>query len=117
MAQVDDNTDDIEGEQDEISDIDSDTDMEQDEIDDIEDKMAEPIDVDVEVEGLEEGVELVAAPKPVTTSPATPSNGLINKFNIIILIFFLYVCSLVLIVCSCQCLYVLEDLAHELYNS
>ena len=73
MAQVDDNTDDIEGEQDEISDIDSDTDMEQDEIDDIEDKMAEPIDVDVEVEGLEEGVELVAAPKPVTSTPASKS--------------------------------------------
>lgn len=69
MAQVDDNTDDIEGEQDEISDIDSDTDMEQDEIDD----MDEPIDVDVKVEGLEEGVELVAAPKPVTTSPASKS--------------------------------------------
>lgn len=73
MAQVDDNTDDIEGEQDEISDIDSDTDMEQDEIDDMEDKMDEPIDVNVEVEGLEEGVELVAAPKPVTTSPASKS--------------------------------------------
>lgn len=73
MAQVDDNTDDIEGEQDEISDIDSDTDMEQDEIDDMEDEMDEPIDVNVEVEGLEEGVELVAAPKPVTTSPASKS--------------------------------------------
>ena len=73
MAQVDDNTDDIEGEQDEISDIDSDTDMEQDEIDGMEDKMDEPIDVNVEVEGLEEGVELVAAPKPVTTSPASKS--------------------------------------------
>ena len=73
MAQVDDNTDDIEGEQDEISDIDSDTDIEQDEIDDMEDKMDEPIDVNVEVEGLEEGVELVAAPKPVTTSPASKS--------------------------------------------
>jgi len=73
MAQVDDNTDDIEGEQDEISDIDSDTDMEQDEIDGMEDEMDEPIDVNVEVEGLEEGVELVAAPKPVTTSPASKS--------------------------------------------
>ena len=73
MAQVDDNTDDIEGEQDEISDIDSDTDMEQDEIDDMEDEMDEPIDVNVEVEGLEEGVELTAAPKPVTTSPASKS--------------------------------------------
>jgi len=73
MAQVDDNTDDIEGEQDEIDDIDSDTDMEQDEIDDMEDEMDEPVDVDVEVEGLEEGVELVAAPKPVTTSPASKS--------------------------------------------
>ena len=73
MAQVDDNTDDIEGEQDEIDDIDSDTDMEQDEIDDMEDKMDEPVDVDVEVEGLEEGVELTAAPKPVTTSPASKS--------------------------------------------
>lgn len=73
MAQVDDNTDDIEGEQDEISDIDSDTDMEQDEIDDMQAQMDEPIDVNVEVEGLEEGVELVAAPKPVTTSPASKS--------------------------------------------
>jgi hypothetical protein len=73
MAQVDDNTDDIEGEQDEIDDIDSDTDMEQDEIDDMEDKMDEPVDVNVEVEGLEEGVELTAAPKPVTTSPASKS--------------------------------------------
>jgi len=35
--------------------------------------MDEPIDVDVKVEGLEEGVELVAAPKPVTTSPASKS--------------------------------------------
>ena len=73
MAQVDDNTDDIEGEQDEISDIDSDTDMEQDEIDDMEDKMDEPIDVNVEVEGFNENVELVPAPKPVTTSPASKS--------------------------------------------
>ena len=73
MAQVDDNTDDIEGEQDEISDIDSDTDMEQDEIDSMQDKMDEPIDVDVEVEGFNENVELVAAPKPVTTSPASKS--------------------------------------------
>ena len=73
MGQVDDNTDDIEGEQDEISDIDSDTDMEQDEIDGIEDKMDEPIDVNVEVEGFNENVDLVPAPKPVTTSPASKS--------------------------------------------
>ena len=73
MAQVDDNTDDIEGEQDEISDIDSDTDMEQDEIDDMQAKMDEPIDVDVEVEGFNEAVDLVPAPKPVTTSPASKS--------------------------------------------
>jgi hypothetical protein len=73
MAQVDDNTDDIEGEQDEISDIDSDTDMEQDEIDDMEDEMDEPIDVNVEVEGFNENVDLVPAPKPVTTSPASKS--------------------------------------------
>ena len=73
MAQVDDNTDDIEGEQDEISDIDSDTDMEQDEIDDMQAKMDEPIDVNVEVEGFNENVDLVPAPKPVTTSPASKS--------------------------------------------
>ena len=74
MGQVDDNTDDIEGEQDEISDIDSDTDMEQDEIDDMQAQMDEPIDVDVEVEGrFNENVDLVAAPKPVTTSPASKS--------------------------------------------
>jgi len=73
MAQVDDNSDDIEGEQDEISDIDSDTDMEQDEIDDMQDKMDEPIDVNVEVEGFNENVDLVPAPKPVTTSPASKS--------------------------------------------
>ena len=71
MAQVDDNTDDIEGEQDEISDIDSDTDMEQDEIDDMQAQMDEPIDVNVEVEGFNENVDLVPAPKPVTTSPAS----------------------------------------------
>ena len=73
MAQVDDNTDDIEGEQDEIDDIDSDTDMEQDEIDDMQAKMDEPIDVDVEVEGINEKVDLVPAPKPVLTSPASKS--------------------------------------------
>ena len=73
MAQVDDNTDDIEGEQDEISDIDSDTDMEQDEIDDMQAQMDEPIDVNVEVEGFNENVDLVPAPKPVTTSPASKS--------------------------------------------
>ena len=74
MGQVDDNTDDIEGEQDEISDIDSDTDMEQDEIDDMQDQMDEPIDVDVEVEGrFNENVDLVAAPKPVTTSDSSKS--------------------------------------------
>ena len=73
MGQVDDNTDDIEGEQDEISDIDSDTDMEQDEIDDMQAQMDEPVDVNVEVEGLEENVDLVAAPKPVTSTPASKS--------------------------------------------
>ena len=73
MAQVDDNTDDIEGEQDEIDDIDSDTDMEQDEIDDMQAKMDEPIDVNVEVEGINEKVDLVPAPKPVLTSPASKS--------------------------------------------
>jgi hypothetical protein len=73
MAQVDDNTDDIEGEQDEISDIDSDTDMEQDEIDDMQAKMDEPIDVNVEVEGFNENVDLVPAPKPVTSTPASKS--------------------------------------------
>jgi len=73
MGQVDDNTDDIEGEQDEISDIDSDTDMEQDEIDSMQDKMDEPIDVNVEVEGFNENVDLVAAPKPVTSTPASKS--------------------------------------------
>jgi len=66
MAQVDDNTDDIDGEQDEI-------DGEQDEIDGIEDEMDEPIDVNVEVEGFNENVDLVPAPKPVTTSPASKS--------------------------------------------
>jgi len=73
MGQVDDNSDDIDGEQDEIDDIDSDTDMEQDEIDGMQDQMDEPIDVNVEVEGFNENVELVAAPKPVTTSPASKS--------------------------------------------
>lgn len=66
MGQVDDNTDDIDGEQDEI-------DGEQDEMDGIEDEMDEPVDVNVEVEGFNENVELVAAPKPVTTSPASKS--------------------------------------------
>ena len=73
MGQVDDNTDDIDGEQDEIDDIDSDTDMEQDEIDGMQDQMDEPIDVNVEVEGFNENVDLVPAPKPVTTSPASKS--------------------------------------------
>ena len=73
MGQVDDNTDDIDGEQDEIDDIDSDTDMEQGEIDDMQAKMDEPMDIDVEVEGFNENVDLVAAPKPVTTSPASKS--------------------------------------------
>ena len=73
MGQVDDNSDDISGEQDEIDDIDSDTDAEQDEIDDMQDQMDEPIDVNVEVEGFNENVDLVPAPKPVTTSPASKS--------------------------------------------
>ena len=73
MGQVDDNSDDIDGEQDEIDDIDSDTDMEQDEIDGMQDQMDEPIDVNVEVEGFNENVDLVPAPKPVTTSPASKS--------------------------------------------
>ena len=73
MGQVDDNTDDIDGEQDEIDDIDSDTDMEQGEIDDMQAQMDEPVDIDVEVEGFNENVDLVAAPKPVTTSPASKS--------------------------------------------
>jgi len=66
MGQVDDNTDDIDGEQDEISDIDGD-------IDGIEGEMDEPIDVNVEVEGFNENVDLVPAPKPVTTSTASKS--------------------------------------------
>ena len=66
MGQVDDNSDDIDGEQDEISDIDGD-------IDGIEGEMDEPIDIDVEVEGFNENVDLVPAPKPVTTSPASKS--------------------------------------------
>ena len=69
MGQVDDNTDDIDGEQDEIDGIDG----EQDEIDGIEGEMDEPIDVNVEVEGFNENVDLVPAPKPVTTSPASKS--------------------------------------------
>lgn len=73
MGQVDDNSDDISGEQDEIDDIDSDTDAEQDEIDGMQDQMDEPIDVNVEVEGFNENVDLVPAPKPVTTSPASKS--------------------------------------------
>ena len=73
MGQVDDNSDDIDGEQDEIDDIDSDTDMEQDEIDGMQDQMDEPIDVNVEVEGFNENVDLVPAPKPVTISPASKS--------------------------------------------
>ena len=66
MGQVDDNTDDIDGEQDEI-------DGEQDEMDGMQDQMDEPIDVNVEVEGFNENVDLVPAPKPVTTSPASKS--------------------------------------------
>jgi hypothetical protein len=66
MGQVDDNSDDIDGEQDEISDIDGD-------IDGIEGEMDEPIDIDVEVEGFNENVDLVPAPKPVTTSTASKS--------------------------------------------
>ena len=66
MGQVDDNTDDIDGEQDEI-------DGEQDEIDGMQDQMDEPIDIDVEVEGFNENVDLVPAPKPVTTSIASKS--------------------------------------------
>jgi hypothetical protein len=73
MGQVDDNTDDIDGEQDEIDGIEDEIDGEQDEIDGIEDEMDEPIDVNVEVEGFNENVDLVPAPKPVTTS--TPSKS------------------------------------------
>ena len=47
--------------------------MEQDEIDGMQDQMDEPIDVNVEVEGFNENVDLVPAPKPVTTSPASKS--------------------------------------------
>jgi hypothetical protein len=72
MGQVDDNTDDIDGEQDEISDIDGD-------IDGIEGEMDEPIDIDVEVEGFNENVDLVPAPKPVTTSPASKSPYAVNS--------------------------------------
>ena len=39
----------------------------------MQDKMDEPIDVNVEVEGFNENVDLVPAPKPVTTSPASKS--------------------------------------------
>ena len=35
--------------------------------------MDEPIDVNVEVEGFNENVDLVAAPKPVTSTPASKS--------------------------------------------
>lgn len=73
MGQVDDNSDDIDGEQDEIDGIEGDLDGEQDEIDGIEGEMDEPIDVNVEVEGFNENVDLVPAPKPVTTSPASKS--------------------------------------------
>ena len=66
MGQVDDNSDDIDGEQDEI-------DGEQDEMDGMQDQIDEPIDVNVEVEGFNENVDLVPAPKPVTTSPASKS--------------------------------------------
>jgi hypothetical protein len=72
MGQVDDNSDDIDGEQDEISDIDGD-------IDGIEGEMDEPIDIDVEVEGFNENVDLVPAPKPVTTSPASKSPYAVNS--------------------------------------
>ena len=68
MGQVDDNSDDIDGEQDEIDGIEGDLDGEQDEIDGMQDQMDEPIDVNVEVEGFNENVDLVPAPKPVTTS-------------------------------------------------
>ena len=73
MGQVDDNSDDIDGEQDEIDGIEGDLDGEQDEIDGIEGEMDEPIDVNVEVEGFNENVDLVPAPKPVTTSTASKS--------------------------------------------
>ena len=73
MGQVDDNSDDIDGEQDEIDGIEGDLDGEQDEIDGMQDQMDEPIDVNVEVEGFNENVDLVPAPKPVTTSPASKS--------------------------------------------
>jgi len=66
MGQVDDNSDDIDGEQDEI-------DGEMDDMDAMQDQMDEPIDVNVEVEGFNENVDLVPAPKPVTTSPASKS--------------------------------------------
>ncbi len=72
MGQVDDNTDDIDGEQDEI-------DGEQDEMDGMQDQMDEPIDVNVEVEGFNENVDLVPAPKPVTTSPASKSPYAVNS--------------------------------------
>ena len=73
MGQVDDNSDDIDGEQDEIDGIEGDLDGEQDEIDGMQDQMDEPIDVNVEVEGFNENVDLIPAPKPVTTSPASKS--------------------------------------------
>ena len=73
MGQVDDNSDDIDGEQDEIDGIEDEMDGEQDEIDGMQDQMDEPIDVNVEVEGFNENVDLVPAPKPVTTSPASKS--------------------------------------------
>jgi hypothetical protein len=72
MGQVDDNSDDIDGEQDEI-------DGEQDEMDGMQDQMDEPIDVNVEVEGFNENVDLVPAPKPVTTSPASKSPYAVNS--------------------------------------
>ena len=79
MGQVDDNSDDIDGEQDEIDGIEGDLDGEQDEIDGIEGEMDEPIDVNVEVEGFNENVDLVPAPKPVTTSPASKSPYAVNS--------------------------------------
>jgi len=48
-------------------------DGEMDDMDAMQDQMDEPIDVNVEVEGFNENVDLVPAPKPVTTSPASKS--------------------------------------------
>jgi hypothetical protein len=66
MGQVDDNTDEIEDEHGE------------EEVDiDVDDMAGDDMDVDVDMEeqfeSLEEGVDLVAAPKPVTTSDSSKS--------------------------------------------